>query len=75
MLRLTWGCYIIDGVEDDVNNNNNNISNNNLLICRICYNVILMNKVSISENVAHKIIRIVCKKNNVKLKTLHVLEE
>ena len=24
MLRLTWGCYIIDGFEDDANNNNIN---------------------------------------------------
>ena len=37
MLRLTSGCYIIDGFEDDVNNNNiNNYYNsiNELLIYR-----------------------------------------
>ena len=40
MLRLTSGCYIIDGFEDDVNNNNiNNYYNsiNELLIYRFWY--------------------------------------
>jgi hypothetical protein len=47
---------MIDGVEDDVNNNNN-INNNYVLKYRFCYIVTVVNKVPISENFAHELLK------------------
>jgi len=68
MLRLTSGCYIIDGFEDDVNNNNiNNYYNsiNELLIYRFWYIVEYSIKY-LYQKILHSKIKgekFVCKKN------------